>query len=427
MIVVCEPQCKAFSHEKVNSGFLYGLHLAYPQEKIRLYADISHIEAIKQVLINDNVHIDEIEYVAIAFGDSYSFLGMLSYYFLLKRIFADALSVGINKVFFLSSSSRILYVIKTIKRQKKFSVMKLTSVLHGEFENIAEDTVPSSMPSPPIASLGVRIRKTSLIEIPRKAIRRLGLLVSAYVKAKSEALSLRLFPVKKMLLWRHSADFKFIALAPHVVANAKKYIDVAYLNVHTVVLPTVFAAQLPLPENTYPKFAIFGYGNSSMLYQILLQLSQKKIEKPYEIRIIGVDGRGSEGFENVNMPVRDRGLSRTEMENYVEDIDAFLILYEKDKYRLSCSGSILESLSYMKPILHFNNVCINAFNQKDLPIGIRSDTVDDYVDVMIDIIENYPEFRRKSGKFRDNIMQLRDEFSIKNSAMAIRKSFTWCS
>lgn len=427
MIVVCEPQCKAFSHEKVNSGFLYGLHLAYPQEKIRLYADISHIEAIKQVLINDNVSIDDIEYVAIAFGNPHSLVGMLGYYFLFKRIFTDALSVGINKVFFLSFSSRILCVIKTIKRQKKFSTMKLTSVLHGEFESIAEDTVPSSLPLPPIAPLGARIRKSSLIELPRKAIRRLKLLANAYVKGKSEALSSHLFPVKKILLWRHSADFKFIALAPHVVANAKKYIDVVYLNVHTIVLPTVFAAPLPLPENTYPKFAIFGYGNSSMLYQVLFLLSQKKIEKPYEIRIIGVDGRGSEGFQNVNMPVRDRGLSRTEMEKYAEDIDAFLILYEKDKYRLSCSGSILESLSYMKPILHFDNVCMNAFNKGDLPIGIRSDTVDGYVDVMIDIIENYPEFRRKSEKFRDNIMRLRDEFSIKNSAMAIRKSFTWSS
>ena len=54
MIVVCEPQCKSISHEKVNSGFIYGLRLAYPLETIRLYADASHIKALKEILIHDN-------------------------------------------------------------------------------------------------------------------------------------------------------------------------------------------------------------------------------------------------------------------------------------------------------------------------------------------------------------------------------------
>ena len=58
MIIICEPQCKYLSHEKVNSGFIYGIRLAYPQEKLRFYADISHIEAIKKILIHDNIIIE---------------------------------------------------------------------------------------------------------------------------------------------------------------------------------------------------------------------------------------------------------------------------------------------------------------------------------------------------------------------------------
>ena len=34
-------------------------------------------------------------------------------------------------------------------------------------------------------------------------------------------------------------------------------------------------------------------------------------------------------------------------------IDAFLILCDKARYRLSCSRSMLESLSMMKPIVYF--------------------------------------------------------------------------
>ena len=50
MIAVCELQCKGLSHEKVNSGFIYALSIAFPGEKILFYADHTHIEAIKYIL-----------------------------------------------------------------------------------------------------------------------------------------------------------------------------------------------------------------------------------------------------------------------------------------------------------------------------------------------------------------------------------------
>ena len=52
MIVICEPQCKSFSHEKVNSGFLYALRLAFPNDRLVFYAHYSHIVSIKSILEN---------------------------------------------------------------------------------------------------------------------------------------------------------------------------------------------------------------------------------------------------------------------------------------------------------------------------------------------------------------------------------------
>ena len=57
MIVVCDLLCKSMSHEKVNSGFIYGLSLAFPGEAIRFYADATHIEAIKKMSITDGLKI----------------------------------------------------------------------------------------------------------------------------------------------------------------------------------------------------------------------------------------------------------------------------------------------------------------------------------------------------------------------------------
>ena len=67
MIIICEPLCKGVSHEKVNSGFIYGLSLAFPDEKMRIYADASHIEAIRNILDHDNVSISRIEYRPVKF------------------------------------------------------------------------------------------------------------------------------------------------------------------------------------------------------------------------------------------------------------------------------------------------------------------------------------------------------------------------
>ena len=50
MIHICDLICKEMSHEKVNSGFVYGLRLAFPDEKIVVYADKSHIDALANIL-----------------------------------------------------------------------------------------------------------------------------------------------------------------------------------------------------------------------------------------------------------------------------------------------------------------------------------------------------------------------------------------
>ena len=41
MLIVCEPLCVGFAHEKFNSAFLYGISLAYTEEEI-FYYDIEN-------------------------------------------------------------------------------------------------------------------------------------------------------------------------------------------------------------------------------------------------------------------------------------------------------------------------------------------------------------------------------------------------
>lgn len=432
MIVICEPICRVFSHEKVNSGFIYGLRLAFPDDRIRFYADITHIEAIKTILAHDNVEIENIEYVPITLSDSTTLRGAIHYYQLFKRIFAEVINLGTNKVFFLSYSPVLIYLIKRLKQRVTFAALKFTFVLHGDFESITGD---ARMANPLISVHNDVINKITLFERirdvkPKDIARKIYRLGRRFFQTCSTFLNFRIsisqwFPTKKILLWKHSPDFKYIALSEHVLGNAKKYIDTNKVNIHTVVLPTNFAAPTSEAGNKYIKFGIFGYGSSAVLREIASKLSQKEIKREYEIRIIGMDSTGLSGYPNITCPSPGKALTRKDMEKYAKDIDVFMILYHKGQYRLTCSGTILEAISNSKPILHFDNDCINSFNTPNKPIGICCNNMDEYVERVEDIITNYETYIPQFQLYRRNIMDLREELSVKSSVPRIRESFIW--
>lgn len=437
MIIVCDLICKSMSHEKVNSGFIYGLSLAFPNETIKLYADTTHIEAIKSILAHDEIVIKNLEFRPIKLSQYMSFANILIQYFLLFRVFAELIKLDVNKVFFLSFTPKILYVIKKLKCVRRFSQLKFTFVLHGEFESIADDI--SSYPSinlprteiPIYIKLSIfeKIARTKLKNLPikvyrnviqevRKAIQEITKI--SWFKRKSS-----FFTVKKVMEWNHSSDYRYIALSPHILRNAGKYLDLNQFDLHSVILPTNFVKPIAAPNNMHAKFATFGYGDSLVLHNIAHLLEKKKITRPYEIRVIGMDNRGTEGFVNVIATSKGKRLARQDMEHHALDIDAFLILYDKKRYRLSCSNSILESLSMMKPIIHFDNDCINQFNSARSPIGFCCYSLDEYIDKLADIIENYASYKGEFLKFRENILKLRTRCAVEESASEIRKSFTW--
>jgi hypothetical protein len=413
------------SHEKINSGFVYGLRLAFPSERIRLYADDSHIHAIISVLENDGIELDNIEFYPVKINSAPALLYFLEYYFLIKSILENVLLSGDDKVFFLSFNAVMLYIIKKLKMRERFSHLKFSLVLHGDFETLAEgegDAVSYSIPAKPLKD---RLRKIKLHSLPMKILRTVRYKLIKKYENKITSFYSRVFPLKKLLLWQHTSDFIYIALSSHILKNAKKDRDIDKLNLHLVTMPTIFRASDKIKHNPYQKFAIFGYGNSAMLHQVLTGLSKLKLTDPYEIRIIGMNNDGIEGFSNVTITTSGNRLTRAEMEEYARDIDIFLILHPSNTYKLSCSASIFEALSYEKPILHFNNDCINTYNTKEMPIGICAGSIEEFVNNMSSVIRDYNAFLSNRDSYISNIKKIREIYSIEQSKGDIAKSFSW--
>lgn len=442
MIAILDPHCTQDAHEKVNSGFILGLRLAFPDEKIRFYAERSHLDSIRSILAHDRVVIPDIEYIPVPVLNPYGFSGFWETRSLLKDVFKDVLARNGSRVFVLTHMPPHLFWVKVLKLNPAFRALRFAFVLHGSFERIAGDRplTPPLVPIPASSTPVVpdRIKGWAQKTILEKAVstplselrgRVCEGLRRRFDRGVWEKIIRGFLHEKSTILWRAGPHYRFIFLSPHIPSNASRFIDLPKLNHHVIVLPTVFRAVTPMPLNNHPRFAVFGgSGISTTLYNVALELSKKGIKSPFEIRIIGgMDNRSQDRawFPFISRTAPERPLSRREMEEQANDIDVFLVLYGPDRYRLSCSSSMPEALSNCKPVLFLENDCSNFFSSKSLPIGEPFADLASLTGRMAAIIENFDSYRERLLEYRENILTLRERFDIRNSVDAIRKAFTW--
>jgi len=175
-------------------------------------------------------------------------------------------------------------------------------------------------------------------------------------------------------------------------------------------------------NNNYPKFAIFGYGDSKILYNLNSILEKLNIKSHFEIRIIGMDNRATTSFPWITFPSNGNTLSRTEMETLLEDIDFNLILYTKDRYSLSCSASIIEAISYEKPIIHLENPCISYYNMNN-DIGYECSDLLSMAKKIEEIVLNYNQELNNIKSFKINLATSRNFLSPDNNLKRFSKVF----
>jgi hypothetical protein len=403
MILFCEPLIKGFGHEKVNSGFLTAYNKAFEGQPIMVFAHKTHIKAIENILHNDQIKLKDVSFSEINFNTSNQFLAFISHFLLLFKVIRYANKIGQNKIFFLSVSSQMLYILNFFqwiygKRKLEFSV-----VMHGFLEDILAKQEVKNV---------TNIYCVDFFLFTVKNIYR-----PFYVFEK-------LFIVKRFLENTINDRFHFILLSNHILIKLKKHIDISRINIHVLDMPTNFRPVVTKPnKNKFIKFAMFGRGDYKMLIRLAEALNLRKIKNQYEIRIIGKDYIGLEEFDNITCSSPGIKLTRQEMELQVNDIDMFLILYDEDKYKLSCSASIFEAMSYLKPIIYLSNDCIGYYDKSDLKIGFRCESIDEFANKMASLINNYSLVGNELSSFKNNLYTLRETLSIDNNIQKFQNSF----
>ena len=412
MIVIYEPLCKKFSHEKINSGFIYSFRKAFPGEKICFYAHVSHLKAIKSIFTNDKIRVNDIVYKHLTISGSVNLFSFVINTYNLLKIRKELLSHSEFKVFLTSHNSLILYIIKTFR---VFRPIKFYLVLHGSFEeiNTGELTIESNQVLKYQIPKKTIVKRLSGLSL-RKVIFYFGYLTMKVSKLFSvfSYFYSRKYNTGEVIKYGSNDNIVYIVVSEHIIKNVEKIMEFKGLSLRYHFYPNVFFKSTLRPQNKTVKFGVFGYGDPVVLYNVAKVLESCDIREDFVIRVIGMDNTVSTFFPFIENPSNGLSLTRNQMEDLVSDIDVLLILYSNQKYRLSCSATIVEALSYCKPIIHFKNDCISYYNSSDLPIGFEANSIDEFVSYMVRAINDFESFKSEVSVFRKNIKSLRKTYSI---------------
>jgi hypothetical protein len=430
MIVVCEPTCRGVDHERVNSGFLRTLAAAYPGLALQVYAHKSHAVSLRKTLQEEGSVPPKLEFVPIRLPVFPGGRAIAAYDRIFRRVFEAALMVGVDKVFVLSYDVDTLCAVKRLKQLDRYKHFKLSFVVHGLGEKlIVKDAVESKVNYPLVAlprrNIGRRLQRAKLHEWPQMLWRGISASVMARPVVR-HALGRDRKGVRDAMEEAHSGDYRYIFLARHAARNAAIHFPAARNDVFAVTMPVkLLEPRLPA-RNEFAKFAAYGNVDALALHNVAKAVHDRRPHARYEIRLIGGNHFAVEGIPNVTC-VGSWGhkIDRVEMEAEATDIDVFMMLFDESRYRVTCSGVLFEALSLVKPIIHFQNECVDEFNTAQTPIGIRCITFKDYIDAIIDIIENYNERQDDLARFRSGILRRREALIAENLEDAVKQSFNW--
>lgn len=395
MIILCEPSCKSFSHEKINEGFLYKTRLAFPNEKILFFGHKSHIKVLSTNLTDSKIEVSNIQFIKIRINPSPSALGLITNYNILRKIKRFILNNNQTKLFFLSHPKTLLFILKYFNF--KINANKIF-VQHGELESLLNPITPKfNLLDIPKRSLVSKIRKVNFNTLK-------NFISKFLVKLDPIYWILKKVPYGEILQKRHNSSFRYILISDHIIKNLSKILNPNKFNFYTVSYPQIQKniKNFNSSNNEFPKFAVLGYGDSRMLYNLNVNIKKVISKEKFEIRIIGMDNRGIENFAWVTCPKKGKTLTRADIKNYLYDIDYLLILYTEERYRLSCSASIIEAISYGKPIIHLKNDCISYFND-ELKIGYEETNIESITKRILSISKNYSSELSNKKFFQKNI------------------------
>lgn len=352
-MLLIEMQCRAWEHTRVNAGIIELCDRAFPDEKIKVYAEKEHIKELMASVPKTHMGVAayEIDFADWRF-DCYKYRN--EYMNLLDSIIRD--EPNERNVILLSCNKGIIKAIATISR--RYSDKHFYIVLHAALEEV-------------VGSKAVNTRKKwemILSKIGKTLFscyyhyRHLG---QEYKQTMAECIN-----------ECTSGNCHFILYAPQYMDYLKNAINKKVLK-HFIFLhhPLYSIENAMIQDNDKLIIGIYGQAVNQNAYDIVRCYNEKYDTGQVSFHVIAQDNSDILKLKNVIRLLGKQSVSNKELELARKTFNYILIPYDHDQYKVTASGILCDALSEEIPVLMLDSPLLTFYG--DYGIGILCHSIDE--------------------------------------------------
>ncbi len=386
-IVVCEPLCWGEEHAEINSSILLSLREAWPHARILFLAELTHCAAIKQVLSDYNCANDIVDMEAISIADrglSNSQRIKIDWK-VVAKIYQHDFYQQASHILFLSASSGIIFATKFQHRKK----VKNWIVMHGGVDDLRKKRIRFFKP----------------------------------------------FYYGNALHLNNQADVQYLLLGKYIEENLFKIAPKLAQYAKVLEHPGIFSDTVALEENNAglhsPCFGSIGvvsrWKNSGAFLDLAESIHQKGLIQAkfcFVGALMETDLANRIKYSSTVEPMPQKVgafLSRSQINNAIENLDYAVFLYEPDSYVLKASGAIIDAFRFAKPVIAIRSAMAESFFDTYGDIGYLCSDQEELKNTIIGLITKPDPVRYKKQQLQ--MIDQRKKFGL--AATAARFKDLW--
>lgn len=391
MIYVIDRASVSNTHVMFNASMIEVISLAFPGEKLKVIADGSHIELIKQKLPGETAECVVYQPIDITISSSsgvsklWEWVKKISNDFKFFKTLLSAVNIG-DSVIFLSIPPISFVPFKLIKRN--FPSKKVFLVMHGELEYLYFYQNKRERGIGIFYKLLFNLRSKNLRYITLNKIAKKKLVEDGYVKEE------QMIEIHHPYLFKENLNTKFKVGIPLTFANVG---------------------------------GLMARKSGQLIFELAEKLKNAILQKQIDIQTIGSVENEMFGFDNGLVTGLRKGniessyIDRDMFEEKVANIDFALFFFDHHQFIYRASGALLDIVNFNKPIVALKHPLFTSLFQSVGDFGYLCDSIEDMADLIKNLKPDSDFFKKDYSQFIANINKLKEKLSIKFIANDFKK------
>jgi len=382
-VILCEPQCWGFEHAHLNAALLDTVLWAFPEAVVTFAGEREHVEAVRKTITRYDPPAEQRttwKAIPIPARRLWGYPRLGAEWYQSGSILQFAAEQGAEALIWCSITNSGLLALKArlYCRRQRFPILAIPHCILGSIVN-----PPARRPW--LWPLGLR----QILRLP------------------------------------HPRNLRCIALSEPIHRCVRQVLPRAAGHFAVLETPYFWAEQTNQPPPQVPERISFGHlgvANSSKGFDSFLRLAATVTRQTNMSRFVLAGSVSTPGdYPHAGDDIEGIGSELLTPDEYVRrasSITYAVNLSDPAHYRLVASGSFLDALSFVKPVIQLRNPNVDYYFKKIGDIGYLCDNLDEVQATVLSLAREMPIARYRQQC--ENILRGRQMFEPKTLARNLR-------